>query len=91
MRLQEGQARLALGDPDGVRSAFQDAIDAYGGLACSHPACAHAALQLARIAADRGDLADARALHARAAPILNAAMVPDSPTLRRLKALAPRL
>ena len=90
-RLQEGHARLALDDLDGARSAYQEAIDAYGGEDCTHPACAQAELRLARMAADRGDLAEARARHARAAPVLSSAMVASAPTLRLAKALAQRL
>lgn len=90
-RLQEGHARLALGDLDGARRTYLDAIDAYGGDACSHPACAQAELRLARIATDRGDLAEARTRHARAVPVLSAALVPDAPTLRLLATLAQRL
>ena len=57
----------------------------------AHPACAHAELRLARMAAACGDLAEARARHAGAAPVLSAAMVPDAPTLRLSKTLAQRL
>lgn len=78
-------------DLDGARRAYLDAIDAYGSDACTHPGCAQAELRLARIATDRGDLAEARTRHARAAPVLTAALVPDAPTLRLLAALAQRL
>ena len=90
-RLLEGHARLALDDLDGARNAYLDAIDAYGGAACTHPACVQAELRLARMAADGGDLAEARTQHARAVPALSAALVADAPTLRLSKALAQRL
>lgn len=90
-RLQQGHVRLALGDTAGARSAYKDAIDAYGGESCTHPACSQAELRLAWMAAERGDLPEARARSARAAPILNAALVPDAPTLRLVNSLAQRL
>lgn len=90
-RLQEGHARMALGDLDGARAAYLEAIDAYGGKSCTHPACAQAELRLAQIAAERGDLAEARTRHGRALPMLELALAADAPSLRLAQALARRL
>ncbi|MFO1494321.1 MAG: tetratricopeptide repeat protein [Lysobacterales bacterium] len=91
LRVQEGRVREALGEVDAAVDAYRDAISAFGGDTCTHPACAQASLRLAWIAADRGDLGEARRRYAQAAPILSSALVDQAPTLRTLRALQRRL
>ncbi len=92
MLLQEGNLLLALGDSDGARSTYAAAIAAYGTQnQCSHPTCAHAQLRLALIAAERGDIAQARMLIGQAKPALTEMLAGTAPTLQLLAGLEARL
>jgi serine/threonine-protein kinase len=93
-RLADFRAELArrAGDPEAETQALAasiEAIRAYGG--DTHPRIAERELELARIAFERGDRAEARRLVARAQERLDAELVDGAPARRAAARLAARL